>query len=188
MKIRDRIKEIRTVRGRDLAPNPKNWRTHPKAQADAMKGLLAEVGQVDVLRAFETPDGRLMLVDGHLRAEITPDSEWKVAVLDLSPAEADKVLATFDAVGDVAGVDPAKLDALLNEIEVESAAVLEMLEGLAKENGSGGEEEAEEEPNTSPQMDGLEYRVVVDCRDEQHQAELIQRLEGEGLKCRPLMS
>ena len=66
MNIRDRIREFRTVKGRDLLPNPLNWRIHPPAQADAVRGLLAEVRQVDVLRAVETPDG-LMLVDGHLR-------------------------------------------------------------------------------------------------------------------------
>ena len=44
MRIRDRIKELRRVKASDLLPNPKNWRTHPVAQQDALKGLLAEIG------------------------------------------------------------------------------------------------------------------------------------------------
>ncbi len=36
MKIRDRIKELRRVKASELLPNPKNWRTHPTEQADAM--------------------------------------------------------------------------------------------------------------------------------------------------------
>ncbi len=49
MKIRDRIKEFKRVPARDLEPNPKNWRTHPKAQGDALRGILADVGYVDAL-------------------------------------------------------------------------------------------------------------------------------------------
>ncbi|HJU27891.1 MAG TPA: hypothetical protein VJ718_01895, partial [Candidatus Binataceae bacterium] len=71
--IRDRVRELRRVRARDLAPNPKNWRRHPKAQADALRGLLSEVGYADALLVRELADGRLMLIDGHLRAETTPD-------------------------------------------------------------------------------------------------------------------
>lgn len=44
--IRDRIRELRRVRAGDLLPNPKNWRTHPKAQREALQGLLAEPGTV----------------------------------------------------------------------------------------------------------------------------------------------
>jgi hypothetical protein len=36
--------------------------------------------------------------------------------------------------------------------------------------------------------DGLAYRVIVDCRDEPHQTELIERFDGEELKCRALIS
>ena len=45
--VRDRIKELRRVRARDLVRNPKNWRRHPKAQAEALKGLLTEIGCAD---------------------------------------------------------------------------------------------------------------------------------------------
>jgi hypothetical protein len=57
MGIRDRIKELRRVKAKDLIPNSKNWRVHPKAQANALRGLLAEVGYADALLARETPEG-----------------------------------------------------------------------------------------------------------------------------------
>ena len=44
MQIRDRIVELRRVPARSLIPHPRNWRKHPKAQADALRGVLAEVG------------------------------------------------------------------------------------------------------------------------------------------------
>jgi len=54
--IRDRIKELRRVRAADPVPNPKNWRRHPKAQADALRGLLAEIGYADALLARASVD------------------------------------------------------------------------------------------------------------------------------------
>jgi len=45
--IRDRVRELRRVKASELVPNPKNWRRHPKEQAAALKGLLAEVGYAD---------------------------------------------------------------------------------------------------------------------------------------------
>jgi hypothetical protein len=68
MEIRDRVVELRRVRARELLPNPKNWRRHPKVQAAALRGLLDEIGIADALLARELPDGRLQLVDEHLRA------------------------------------------------------------------------------------------------------------------------
>jgi hypothetical protein len=38
------------------------------------------------------------------------------------------------------------------------------------------------------QQEDLSYRVVVECLSEQHQAELLLKLEGDGLKCQPLIS
>jgi ParB-like chromosome segregation protein Spo0J len=83
MNIRDRIKELRRVRAGDLRPHPKNWRKHPEEQQNALRGILTEVGFVDALMVRELSDGALQIVDGHLRAETTPDSVVLVLVVDL---------------------------------------------------------------------------------------------------------
>ncbi|MCP4549634.1 MAG: hypothetical protein GY835_24530, partial [bacterium] len=57
MMIRDRIKELRRVKASELRPHPANWRTHPKAQQDALRGVLAEIGYADALLCRELPDG-----------------------------------------------------------------------------------------------------------------------------------
>ncbi len=67
MRIRDRIRELRRVRASELRPNPRNWRTHPQTQRDALCGVLAEIGYADALLARELTDGSLELIDGHLR-------------------------------------------------------------------------------------------------------------------------
>lgn len=134
MKIRDRIIGLERVRAGDLIPNSKNWRTHPTAQRDALKGILAEVGYVDALLARRASEGGLELIDGHLRAETTPDMEVPVLIVDLDDAEAAKVLATFDPLAALADADAAKLDAILREVDTGSEAVQNMLAQLREES------------------------------------------------------
>src|SRR3989304_4581651 len=100
--VRDRVRELRRVRVGDLIPSPRNWRVHPDGQKAAMAGALAELGFADALLARETPDG-LLLVDGHLRADLVPDQEVPVLVLDLDEAEADYLMATLDPLASMAG-------------------------------------------------------------------------------------
>ena len=136
MKIRDRIKSFRRVNASELLPNPRNWRRHPEGQREALRGLLAEIGFAGAALARETKDG-LQLIDGHLRAELTPDQKLPVLVLDVTQAEADKLLATFDPVGKMAEADPEALGKLLAEIDTESEALRVMLDALAAEAGTG---------------------------------------------------
>jgi hypothetical protein len=145
MKIRDRIKKLVRVKASDLRPNPKNWRTHPQGQADALKGVLAEVGIADAVIARELEDGSLMLLDGHLRTETLGDERVPVLVLDVDEAEGDKILATLDPMAALAGSDKVKLDELLREIDTGSEAVSEMLADLANDAGLYGTDEASED-------------------------------------------
>jgi DNA modification methylase len=131
MKIRDRIKELRRVPARELLPNPKNWRTHPLAQQDALKGLLAELGYCDALLGRELATGQLQLIDGHLRCETTPDMEVPVLVLDVTEEEADKLLLTLDPLASLAEANRDALTALLASVETDSAAVQALLTDLA---------------------------------------------------------
>lgn len=116
MKIRDRIRELRRVPASELLPNPKNWRTHPKAQQDALRGVLAEVGMADAVLARELPDGSLMLIDGHLRAETAADAKVPVLILDVTEAEADKILATLDPLAAMAEQDSEALASLFKDL------------------------------------------------------------------------
>jgi hypothetical protein len=135
MKIRDRIKELRRVKASELLPNPKNWRTHPVAQQDALKGILAEVGFAGAVLVRELDDGSLMLIDGHMRAETTHDQEIPVLILDVDEAESDKLLATFDPIAAMAESDAHALDALLRNVDTGSEALSKMLAELA--DGAG---------------------------------------------------
>jgi DNA modification methylase len=129
--IRDRVKELRRVKASELVHNPRNWRRHPKEQSAALKGLLAEIGYADALIARELPDGRLMLIDGHLRAETTKNAMVPVLILDVTEAEADKLLLTLDPLAAMAQADRDQVMALLETVRTDSVAVAALLERVA---------------------------------------------------------
>lgn len=181
--FRDRIRELRRVRADELLPNPRNWRLHPASQRAALEGVLSEVGFADALLARELPDGRLELVDGHLRAETAPHQMVPVLVLDVDEVEANKILATLDPLVSLAQRSQEQLDALLQTVETDSAAVKSMLDGMAASAGNG--------PAPQPiSLPGYVERfcVVIDCESESEQLALLARLEAEGLECRALIA
>ena len=130
MQIKDRIKELTRVRASELLPNPKNWRTHSENQQSAVKGILAEIGYADALLARETDDG-LMLVDGHLRAEATPDSDVPVLILDINEEEADLILATLDPLASMAETDVVALGQLMKGIDRSNEQLNVLLEDIS---------------------------------------------------------
>ena len=135
VQIRDRIKELRRVKASELSPSPKNWRTHPKAQVDALSGILTEVGYADALLARELPDGSLEIIDGHCRRELTPDQEVPVLILDLDEAEAAKLMTVLDPLAAMAEANEQALGELLAGLDTENEALQAMLDGLAAEYG-----------------------------------------------------
>jgi ParB-like nuclease domain len=182
MKIRDRIKELRRVPAAELRPNPRNWRTHSAAQRDALQGVLAEVGYAGALLARELPDGSLELIDGHLRAETTPDMPVPVLVLDVTEDEANKILATHDPLAALAGVDHDALASLLDGVQVQSEALESMLADLRPKPEAVNDEDA---PTTEADIPRI-FQVIVECRDETEQQAIYERLVAEEHKCRLL--
>jgi hypothetical protein len=183
MQIRDRIKDFRRVPADQLRPHPRNWRTHSSAQQDAMRGVLAEIGYADALIARELPDGSLQLIDGHLRAETTPQLLVPVLVLDVNDEETLKLLATLDPLAAMASTDAALLESLLDDVRTENPAVRALLDGLA-EDASLDVQEA-----SKPLTDAIvpeTYQVVVECDDESEQRSVFERLRGEGFRCKVL--
>lgn len=193
---RNRNKEIRRVRVGDLRSNPANHRVHPDAQKAALGSILDEVGFVGTLLAYELSDGTLRLCDGHCRIELLDeDDEVEVAVVDLSPEERRKIHATYDAIGAMAQVDVAKLDALIADIQFDSPAIVAMLSEVSEKALAQPESLDEEDdshlPNEADQPPPFQepperFQVVVQCMNEAQQSEVMELLEREGLKCRKL--
>jgi len=147
---RNRIKALEYVNSADLVAHPGNWREHPAAQAEALKGVLAEVGIAGALLAYrsERQGGALVVIDGHLRKDAAPQA-WPVLILDVDDAEADYLLATHDPLAAMATADAGALDALLSSVQSGEAAVMEMLADLAAHSGLY-------DPGETPHLDDLE--------------------------------
>lgn len=187
MHIRDRIKELRRIRAADLRPNPRNWRIHPPAQKDALRGVLADVGYADALLARELPDGSLMLIDGHLRAETTPDAIVPVLVLDVGEIEANKILLTHDPLAALATASDEHVRSLLSEVQTENDAVRRLLDSLRQATTEHTAPEQDFADTSTREVHIPEsYQVVVECRDEQDQQAVFERMRAEGYRCRVL--
>lgn len=159
MDIRDRVVEMVRVKASRLRPSPWNFRTHPEKQRAVLKAVLGEIGIAGVVLARKLEDGTYALIDGHLRREELGNRKIPVVVVDLDEEEAKKLLACYDPIGALAGVDAERRDALLAEVETGeealaslfsemSGAKVENLKLDVEEEGSS-EEEDEESPAPS---------------------------------------
>ena len=164
--IRDRVVGLVRVRARDLVPHPSNWRTHDDRQRAALRGILGEVGFAGALLARRLEDGRYGLIDGHLRAETTPDMEVPVLVLDVTEEEAAKILATHDPLAAMAGQDDRILRELLDGIRTDSDALKDLWADLAKRPPAPGltDPDAVPEPPPEPTVKPGEIVVLGDHR------------------------
>ena len=147
---------------------------------------MAEIGYADALLARELPDGSLQLIDGHLRAEITPEAEVPVLVLDLDEKEAAKLLALHDPLAGLAEPENDVLAELIDRVETESEAVRRLLDEMLAEPELPPDLQ-DEDPGPPPEVDVPEaFQVVVECKDEAQQQVVYQRMTAEGFKCRLL--
>lgn len=166
--LRDRVVELRRVPASELRGHPRNWRRHPHEQLESLRGMFDEVGFAGAVLARQLDDGSLEIVDGHARADVADDQEIPVLVLDVTEDEANKLLATFDPIGEMAEVDHSVLNDLLEDIELDESASLrhlisEMQRMLAKQTAKGGEKENEQEiPGMALQPhEHYDYLVVL---------------------------
>ena len=180
MNIRNRIKAHRRVRAGDLVPHEFNFRVHPDNQKHALAALYAEVGFARSLLAYELPDGRLKLIDGHLRRDFDPQMLVDVEILDVNEEEARALLLSMDPLAELA-VNQEQLQTRLLELTpLVSPDLRAMWEATAVA--------ALDQPAAASSHDrgaafAHEFYVLISCRDEKHQVELLERFLAEGLDC-----
>lgn len=119
----------------DLLANPSNFRIHPKAQQDALRDVLNDVGIVDDVIVNRSTG---FLVDGHLRVSLAMregQPSIPVKYVDLSEHEESLILLTFDPLSAMAATDAEKLDELLRDTKTGSATIQAMLSEMATKNG-----------------------------------------------------
>jgi ParB-like chromosome segregation protein Spo0J len=135
------------------------------------------------------------IIAGHARyaaARRLKMAKVPVRYLELTTDEAHALALADNKLQENRDWDDDALQSVLEELE---AAGTDLTVGTGFDDDDiekllGSEEDAYATPDVdaSAKLDGLEYRIVIECRDEMHQVELIDRFEAEGLKCKPLMS
>lgn len=126
----NRITHYAQVAPDTLVNNPRNWRTHPEHQTEALMGVLSEVGIVQNVIVNERTG---FVVDGHARIALAlkiGQPTIPVTYVDLSEDEEATILATLDPIAALAGTDHTKLDELLRDVSTGDAALQTLLANL----------------------------------------------------------
>lgn len=186
-RLRNRIAKHARVRAGDLVPHELNPRSHPQAQRLALEALYNEIGFARSLLAYELPDGRLKLIDGHLRAELTPDEEVEVEILDVNDAEARALLLAIDPLAQLADYSAEALSQLRDLVEKESPAIEQLWANIERQAGEV-QEQLESIQEEAEQDVPEQYLLLIECEDEAEQVALLERFREEGLKCKTLIS
>jgi hypothetical protein len=183
--FRNRIVAHVTVRAGDLVPHPNNWRLHPPDQRRALADSLAELGDIRSLLGYRLPDGRIQLIDGHLRRDLDPERTVTVELVDLSEEEAAKALLTLDPLAALAETDAKAVQTLRAGLRTESETLRGLWQALAQETDAARNAL---EPSGDLDAPPGRFLVLVECADEAQQVELLQRFGAEGLRCRAMFS
>jgi hypothetical protein len=180
--IRNRVVEHVTVKARDLVPHPLNFREHPRAQRRALAASFEEIGFARSLLGYRRADGKVQLIDGHLRAELHPDLDVVVELLDVSDEEAGKLLLTLDPLAALAGTNAETARRLTATVRTASAALQQLWDGLA------GAADATQKRLEAVRPPEEKFLILIECQDEADQTAKLQLLERNGIPCRALVS
>lgn len=145
--FRNRVKELRRMRAGDLVPSENNWRLHTQEQRAALDGILSEVGFAGAIIGWIREDGRVGVIDGHMRQERDPEQVVPVLITDLTEAEANKLLLTYDPIGSMAGANKAQLAGLLGSVQTGSSALQKMMDELGRSSRAVAQQAAPVTPS-----------------------------------------
>jgi hypothetical protein len=126
IRFRDRILELRRVKASELLENPANWRRHSEEQVGAVTSIMERIGFAGAAIG-RLKDGKIQLLDGHLRRSIAAQQEVPVLITDLDDEEAKIFLASYDPLSSMAITDARALVELLKGVSVEDDAYLRKL-------------------------------------------------------------
>ena len=182
--IRNRIKSHRRVRAGDLIPHELNYRAHPEQQRQILGALYRDIGFARSLLAYELPDGKLKLIDGHLRRDIDPDMQVEVEVLDVNEEEARKLMLTIDPLASLA----EQQDQLHERLLEITPATFPELDLLWQSTADALLHSPLPDPPAGSPSIPEQFMILVTCRDEKEQVELLQQFQEKGLQCKALLS
>ena len=181
MEIKNRIIGEGMENPEQLLANPKNWRTHPQFQQEALTGVLKEVGFVQRVIVNKRTG---YIVDGHARVMIalSENSEIPVLYVDLSEEEEALILATLDPIGTLAGVDDEQLRSLLDEVNTGDSALMQLLDKIAID--AGLVPPIHEQNQFNEVKDSNKFILMVEFENEGQLQNAYEEYNRRGLQCK----
>lgn len=162
----------------DLRPHPGNPNKHPKNQVRLLAKSIETYGWRHPIVISERSG---LIIAGHARREAALLLECQAPV-DKQSFDSDEaelaVLLADNIIPELASLDNDLLDAgkdLLRAAEID-------FETIGLEDIMSGDEKND---NSDDYM--ADFKIMITCRDENHQIEILERLEQEGLDCKPLI-
>ena len=182
-----RIREHRKIRASELLVHPLNPRIHPDAQKAALSAILNEIGFARSLLAYETPEGKLQLIDGHLRKELFHDQEVMVEILDVNEQEANALLLSLDPLAALAQFDSPTLEALRKAASTQSETLQKLWDSIDSSTRKT-KEELREAMQKKESILKEQFLVLVECESEAQQLILLDSLKKQQFRCKALLS
>jgi hypothetical protein len=121
-------------------------------------------------------------VSGHLRRDLDPEMEVDVEILDVNEEEARKLLLSIDPLAALAETQSQIHERLL---EVTPAEWPEL--DAAWKTATNAALASDPQIYASVAMKE-QFLILVTCRDEEHQVDLLERFGRDGLTCTVLLS
>ena len=162
------------------------WDQNPRLNDDAVDAVALSIQEFGWTNPILARAEDLMVIAGHTRLKAAKQLGLDVVpvrVLDVSETQAKQIAIADNKLGELAFWDETLLSELLAGFELE-------------ELGPLGFDENELDKILDNQSDHLEdftednhefvYQIIIEDLTERTQAELFERLEMEGYKCRPL--
>jgi ParB-like chromosome segregation protein Spo0J len=169
----------------------KPWDRNPRKNKEAIHRVADSIRRFGFASPIVARKENGEIIAGHTRffaAKLLGLKKVPVRALDIDESKAHLLALADNKLGEIAEWDDEQLGALLAESSFGDALAAgwdgDELGKLA--SAIIGSHDLEED--ASEEASGLKYQLIVECTDEEHQAVLMERLEAEGLPCKPLIS
>jgi hypothetical protein len=167
------------------------WGKNPRKNDHAVQAVADSIRRFGFGSPILARAADRVIIGGHTRLKAAQKLGWdKVPVrfLDLDPAEAAALALADNKLGELAEWDDEAVAEILGELEQQGTPIDGLGWDTSEIDALLDRSQDEDLADTGSKLGELQYRVVVDCISESHQAEVIESLEAQGYTCKPLIS
>jgi hypothetical protein len=158
MKVR--VLGLEFVKRKDLVPMPRNVRRHGSVQRRRFRGLLERFGFAGALLGARRGDGKVQILDGHMRLEEADLAEYPVVLVDIPESDWAEFSASLDRIASQADWDTDALAEMYAQMSDAVKALFSELEARCAELARSGKPKYELVPEWDEHYDA----VLVFCR------------------------